>query len=292
VYHEGELMLMLMRSDHIERAFIHMQANGEWSRIDMPEGFDKGGRRPFNRLTQDEDYLYFAPKDASEEMGYFIRTPLDNPGVFERYGVPIGDGQMDSVGNFAMTYVPDWGRFYAYTPGGKVWSWTHGEPSWNFHGRTPLDQDGLRASGYAGVLLWNSVRQELIIAGGQPFGSPPGVGYKAARLTEPLGDIEGLPDMLLPNGDPLIYTSAQNKLIVDPRNGSYVQIHKDKVIYQNDTIEGTWSFYDTVGEEADWPFGSYELYAPYAFVPGTDVIVFVSHLRGVVLHRLKSESRP
>jgi len=292
VYHEGRLLLLLMRSDHLMRAIIGMEPNGQWWRIDLPEGFDKGGRRPFNRLTQDDTYLYFAPKDARTEMGYFIRTPLDNPGVFERYGVPIGDDQMDSTGNFSVTYVPDWGRFYAYTPGGKLWTWTHGESAWTRLGTTPVGEDGLRATGYAGLVMWNDIRKELILVGGQTFGDAPASGHHVARLTEPMGEIQELPNMLKPDGSPLVYTAAENKLIVNPTDGSYIHIDRQKIIYRNSTVGGTYEVYDTIGKEDGWPLGNYELYAPYHVIPHTDVIVFVSHIAGVVLHRLKPISTP
>lgn len=280
VYHNGKLALLLMRSQN-QRALMVMEPDGNWWRVNQPPGFDNGGRRPFNRLTQDDEYLYFAPNDCKECMGYFIRTPLDNPGVFERYGIAIGDDQMDSVGNFAVTWVPEWGRFYAYTPGGKLWTWTHGEPAW-----TLLDRLRWDLSGYAGVLMWNSVKKELVVAGGQVFGDAENLGNRVARITEPIGKMELLPPMFKPDGEPMYYTAAQNKLIIDPRDGSYLQIAADKQIYRNDEVGGTYEAYGSVDKDAGWPFGAYELYAPYARVPGTDVFVFVSHIKGVVLHRL------
>ena len=282
VYHDGELMLLLMR-DSFEHAFIHMASDGTWSRIDDPTGFEKGGRRPFNRLMQDDQYLYFAPRDAKVEMGYMIRTPLESPGVFERYGVPIGDDQMDSTGNFAMEYVPEWGRFYAYTPGAKLWTWSHGEPEWTLLARPPRQ---LRASGYAGLVHWNPLKQELLAVGGQDFGNGETTGHRLFRITEPFGEAEVLSPMFKPTGEPLVYTAAQSKFIVDPRDGTYWKIHPDKSIWRNETAGGQWRQVGSVGYDEDYPLSPWELYAPYAFVPGTDVIVFVSHIEGVVLYRL------
>lgn len=285
VYHEGKLMLLLMR-DRFQRALMVMEPDGEWWRRNQPEGFDRGGRRPFNRLTSDGEYLYFFPRHPSRpEMGYMIRTPLDNPGKFERYGIGFGDDQIDTVGSFAATYVAEWDRFFAFTSGGKIWSWSHGERLWFYHGRTPVDEAGARASGYAGVIVYNPVKDELIVMGGQSFGDSPTAGHKVVRLTAPRGDIEPLPDMKKPDGSKLVYTSAQNKLIVDPRDGSYLQLDRKGIMYRNDSAGGTWSVYEDLRDSK--PFGRYELYAPYAHIPGTDVIVFVSHIRGVVLHRLQ-----
>ena len=281
VYDNGRLMLVLNRSG-IQRALIGMNSDGAWWRLDEPEGFVGTDRRPFNKLMQDDEYLYFTPNGCKECMGYFIRTPLDNPGVFEDYGIPIGDDQMDSVGNFAAEYVPEWDRFYAYTPGGKLWTWTHGETEW-----TLLDRFRYDLSGYAGVLVWNPVKKELIVAGGQVFGESENLGAGVARITEPMGKMELLPDMEYPDGSPLYYTAAQSRLIVDPRDGSYIQIANNKNIYRNDEAGGTYEYYDSVDQAHGWQLGNYELYTPYAFVPGTDVIVFVSHIRGVVLYRLK-----
>ena len=291
VLHEGRLLLWLNRSG-IARALLGMNSDGSWWRVNDPDGGFGSDRRPFNKLMYDDEYLYFAPNGCKTCMGVMIRTPLDDPGVFETYGVAIGDDQMDSVGSFAMEYVPEWGRFYAYTPGGKIWTWAHGEEVWTRLGMMPVDAEGLRGSGYAGLVHWNPIKQELLFVGGQSFGRNPQVGHKIARITAPMQiEIEALPDLHKADGTRLSYISSQPKLIVDPRDGGYLFIDYDKLIYRSDNASGPYQLYDNIGGggegAAKYALGNYELYAPFHALPGTDVIVFVSHLRGVVLHRLK-----
>ena len=62
------------------------------------------------------------------------------------------------------------------------------------------------------------------------------------------------------------------------------------VFYRNQCAGGTFSIYEDVRESQ--PFGRYETYAPVVLVPGTDVVVFLSHIRGLVLHRLKPLTDP
>lgn len=291
VHHRGRLMMVLSRSQY-QRALMIMEPDGHFWRIDQPVGFDSnanhpGGRRPFNRLTQDAQYLYFAPADMPPtEMGWFIRTPLESPGDFERFGVPIGDSQMDGVGNFAVTYVPEWTRFYAYTPGGKIWSWAEGESEWLYHGRLPSDpaDENRRLSGYAGLLLWNSVKNELAIVGGQTFGNRPRTSYKSYRLTDPLGSPELLPDRTNAEGERMPWSSGGSKLIVDPRDGSYLFL-RSNVLYRSCTLGGHYHLFEDLRDAQ--PFGAYEPYAPYTHLPDSEVIVFLSHIRGLILYRLR-----
>lgn len=291
VEHRGSLMMILARGS-LERALMIMDAEGNFRRINQPQGFDEGGhnlpggRRPFNRLTSDGEYLYFAPADTQREMGYLIRTPLDNPGVFERVGPSFNDPQMDDVGNFAITYVPQWRRFYAYTPGGKIWSRAPEDTEWFMHGRLPRNADGRRLSGYAGLLLWNPVRQELAIVGGQNFGSNPTItSHMQYRLKEPMGKPELMADRIGPDGEPMPWGSGSSKLIVDPRDGGYLYL-RNNIMYRAPDLEGPYAVYEDLTDLL--PFGRYEPYCPFALVPGTDVIAFVSHIRGLVLHRLKA----
>jgi len=302
VHHKGKLMMCLMRSSNNPIELLLMEANGEF-RIDKgpthypdgteifagdrrPYGWDAGGgRRPFNRLMQDERYLYFAPKAAKVDMGFMMRTPLDNPGVFERYGIPIGDDQMDTTGNFAMTYVPDWGRFYAFTPGGKLWTWAHGEPKWALIQRFPKSY---RPSGYAGIVLWNPIKKELIVGGGQEFGGSPDTGQMVGRITAPMGPLELLPPMEKPDGSKFVYTAAQNKLIPNPVDGSYLHIDTEKRMYRNATIHGRYELVEGLGKAEGYPLGNWEMYAPFHVIPGTEVIAFLTHIKGLVLYRPKA----
>lgn len=284
VYHNGELMCILGRDSSLA-VLMQMDARGVFQRHEDVWGGRPVGRRPFNRLAQDDTHLYFPPRDSKTVMGYFMRAPLDSPSAFERYGVSIGDDQMDSVGNFAATYVPEWGRFYAYTPGGKIWSWTHGETEWHRHGVMPRNAAGGVLSGYAGLLLWNPIKKELVIAGGQVFGANANTHHMVYRLTEPMGVPELLEDRRYPDGSLMPYRTSIEKLIVDPRDGSYLML-SDNVMYRSETAGGTYALHeDLTGFR---PFGPWEAYCPYAVIPGTDVIAFTSHISGLVLHRLRS----
>lgn len=282
VYHRGKLMMLLMR-DHLERALMVMEADGRFWRLNQPEGFDqKSHRRPFNKLTQDGRYLYYSPNIGQENLGRMIRTPLDAPGRFELYGLPIRDRNM--IGQFAATYVPEWGRFYAYTPGGKLWSWADGEPDWTHHGDLPRDDQGLRLSGYAGLLLWNPVRRELAIVGGQQFGRHTPSSHKVYRITAPLGAPEMLEDRRFPDGRPMPWGSGSSKMVVDPRDGSYLVL-RGGVLYRSPCAGGRFEEYEDLRETR--PFGTYEPYVPLTNLPGTDVVILLSHIRGLILHRLK-----
>ncbi|MGL1832975.1 hypothetical protein ACKVEX_05135 [Rhodocyclaceae bacterium SMB388] len=291
VEYQGKLMMVFSRSS-FEHGLMVMEADGTFWRLNHPQGFtegkasDPGGRRPFNRLSSDGEHLYFAPADARYEMGYLIRTPLKTPGVFERIGPSFNDGQMDDVGNFAVTYVPDWGRFYAYTPGGKVWSWAIDESDWTLHGRLPTNAEGRRPTGYAGYLLWNEIKQELAIIGGQHFDRrQPSVSYMQYRLTEPLGAPERMADRRNSDGGLLNWSSNTSSMLIDPRDGGYIfRPGTDTIWFKANDLNSPFVEFDDMG--GTQPFGRYNYWAPHIRLPGTDVIAFIHHINGLILWRL------
>jgi hypothetical protein len=308
VLKDGRLFILLMR-DAAPVSLLGMDADGTfwrkdtwrkvdgaWSRVEEMTGWagsgwseSSGGRRPFNRLTQDATHLYFSRTHglSKEQHGRTYRMAFDNTGVFEDSGHDgFNQSNIDTVGNHAILWVEQWGRFYAYTPSGHVYTRTPEQTGWwDEIGRTPVI-DGTRASGYAGEIAFNPIKNELVVIGGQSFGSPPGVGNKWAVLRSPTGPIEPLPDLPVVGGEQLTYTSAQGKIFTDPRNGDYLlQVGRERIYRTADAAN--WTVYADIYKEADRPFGSYDSYAPFALIPGTDVVVFLSHLRGVVLHRLK-----
>lgn len=285
VYHKGKLLILAMR-DRSPVALIGMEPDGTfWRKDDLPLG---GGRRPFNRLAQDDEYLYYFQGQLSQQnIGEGVRTPLDNPGEFEKIIPGFGDDQADSVGNFSVTYVPDWGRFYAISPGGIVWSFAVGDSDWHRHGRTPYEGEG-RVSGYTSAIVWNSTQKELVFVGGQGYGSPPGSDKAVARMTNPNGEIEHLPDLHDADGKPLRYTSAEGKLIVEPDGGYWLQVGRWDM-YRALEVSGPYHHYLNL-QEVGRPIGNYESYAPVHRVPGTDVYAFLSHRYGLVLHRLEPRS--
>lgn len=282
VLHDGELMLLLMR-DAFEKSFIRMDRNGVWSKVRQPEGVPLGfNRRAFNRVFQDSEFMYFSPADSTKTaMGYMLRTPLNNPGVFERFGIPIGDDQMDTVGNFASNYSPEWGRFLAFTPGGKVWSWSPGDAQWKRHDDNVPSNNS--PSGYAGTILWNPVRHEALAIGGQSFGSTADLSHKVLVLRDPSGQVEQPFDAKLPDGSLMTaITSGSSRFLVHPTTGEYWCLYRDGCIYRSETGEH-WALYQDTNPFK--PFGRYELYCPMTWLT-PDVIVGVSHIKGVFLHRI------
>lgn len=285
VEHQGELLLPLMR-DAFNKALAVMDAQGNWKRIEAPAGWSaRKERRPFNRWFRDERYAYFSPSDSKTAMGYFLRTPLEDPGVFERYGIPIGDDQMDTVGNFSTCLAHEWGRFFAYTPGGKLYSWADGETAWRDHfSHIPK---GERNSGYAGTVIWNPVKREIITIGGQTFGANPDPSYRVLRLTAPDGKAE-IFDATFEDGTPIpAITAGSSRFIVHPVTGEYLMLYRSGVMYRSDDAVH-WTVYEDL--TALKPWGAWEQYCPWVHLSGTpDVLVMVSHIMGVWLHRLKDD---
>jgi hypothetical protein len=284
VEYRGTLMLPLMRSG-FQTALIVMDAEGRWTRTNEPPGLPiaRGGRRPYNRWFRADEHAYFAPSDSDMRMGYFLRTPLASPGRFEPYGVPIGDTDMVSVGNFSVCYADAWDRFVAYTQVGKVWSWKRGAPAWQPHWQhLPRSE---RPTGHAGTVLWNPVRREALCIGGQRFGSAPDTSFRVLVLRDPAHGVVRL-DATKPDGTPMgAITSGSSRFLVHPRTGEYLCLYRDGVMYRSED-GAQWRVYQDLNEIQPW--GAYEKYCPWTWLEDTDVIVMVSHIRGVWLHRYKA----
>lgn len=294
MYYEGQLMMLLCR-DYADQALMLMDAAGNFRRHDNPPGFGadgikNGGRRPFNRLTQDGEYLIFAPRGAKDKMGHIIRTPLNNPGVFEKVGPDIGGDHMDTTGNFSFLWVGEWGRFYAYTPGARIWSRAPDDTAWTEHARLPKDSEGHRLTGYGGMLVWNHIKQEILIQGGQTFGDTYESSDMVYRLTSPLGDPELLANRKYPDGSKMIWSSGSSRCLVHPVDGSYLIFPRftgaDRIFYRSVTGGGTMELFEDFSGLFYW--GRYEPYAPITLIPGTEVFAYVSHIEGLGLWRPKS----
>ena len=285
-YYKGTLIILAMRSGPV--SLIVMRPDGKFERTDYPVGYIGGGRRPFNRLAQDETYLYYCPAQAEVEkvdIGMILKTPLDNPGEWT-IAIPHGFGnpKQDSTGNFAMTYAPAWGRFYSFSQGGYIRSIAYGETQWTLHGRSPLDADGIRATGYAPLICFNPMREEIIFFGGQTFGDTTPAGHKICAMRSPFGAIESLPDMVGHDGNRMAVAAATDKLFIDHRNGDYILQHNTQYMVRSSDAR-SWTLYEDL-HEVGQPFSYWETYAPLARVDNTDVFVFMSNINGIVLHRL------
>lgn len=294
VYHKGSILIPLMR-DERERALAVMDPNGHWSRFEnvgLQPNPRMHERRPYNRWDSDGRYAYFLPRFSSERTGELTRTPLDDPGKFELWGPGIGDTQTNNAPS--MCYSDEWQRFFVFTAGkdslggGKVYSRHRDDISpkaWHLHGRAGGSGTGARC-------LWNPVRHELLVGGGQIFGKSPQTGHLFAVITEPMGETKRLPPWLTPDGKPLIYTAGTRRLTYHPITGEYQLFSfNDKTFYIGDG-RGPWRIYETFPDPGVGPFGPYGNYAPVDVIPGTDVLVFVSQHRGVILHRVKSPQPP
>lgn len=281
IEYKGTLMLPLMR-DTFEKSLIIMDATGQWHKIRQPEGWSatKSERRPFNRWFRDDEYAYFAPSDAKTAMGYTMRTPLENPGAFERYGIAIGDSGMDTVGNFSMCKA--WGRFWAYTPGGRLRSWAEGEAAWdNNYSHIPSEY---RNSGYAGTVIYNPIRDEVITIGGQTFGSNEDVSYRGLRVRSADARSEPFQARWEDGAPVMVITAGSSRFMHHARTGEYLMLYRDGRMYRSETGE-VWRPYEDLTTLKPW--GRYEQYCPWTYLENTDVIVMVSHIMGVWLHKIK-----
>lgn len=288
VYHRGTLLIPLMRDDR-ERALVVMSADGKWSRFEnvglqpnrrIPE------RRPYNRWDSDGTYAYFLPR-LGAQTGALTRTPLDNPGEFELWGPGIGDTQTNNAPS--MCYADAWERFFVFTAGndrqggGKVYSRHRDDlspKSWHYHGRAGGSGTGARC-------LWNPVRKELLVGGGQVFGKNAKTGNRFAVISEPLGATQLLDPWFKPDGSPLEYAAGSRRLIYHPVSGDYLLFDfRDKTFYIGNGRD-PWQIYERFSDPNVGPFGAYGHYTAVDVLPGTDVLVFVSQHRGVFLHRVR-----
>lgn len=290
VYHKGSILIPLMRDDR-ERALAIMSPDGKWTRLEnvaLQPNPKMAERRPYNRWDSDGSYAYFLPRFSSERTGELTRTPLDKPGEFELWGPGIGDSQTNNAPS--MCYADDWKRFFVFTAGndrqggGKVYSRDRddlGPTAWHYHGRAGGSGTGARC-------IWNPVRKELLVGGGQVFGKNAETGNLFAVVAEPLGDTQLLPPWLKPDGTPLTYNASNRRITYHPISGEYLFFaFADKAFYIGDG-RAPWRVYDEFQDAGVGPFGPYGYYAPVDVLPGTDVLVFVSQHRGVILHRVKT----
>lgn len=286
-YHNGKLIMLLMRSNYPD--LMVMEPDGRfWKTMQVPGVFG-GGRRPFNRLAWDDTYLYYFPGNISASLiGMAVRTPLANPGVFEEILPGFGYSRQSTNGSCAFTYVPEWGRFYSFAQEGTIRSIALGESQWTLHGYAPKDEYGVQASGYAGAIVHNPIKNELVAFGGQYFGTNPPCDHKAVVMRDPFGQIEALPDLKDDKGNLLHFRANMGKLFIDPRDGAYLMqsVGPEMIIYRNNDWSKPWTLYEDM-LAAGRPLSNWETYAPLHLVPGTDVYVFLSNINGLLLHRLK-----
>lgn len=282
VEYEGTLMLPLMR-DTFGKALALMDVDGNWRRLEKPAGWtSKSERRPFNRWFAYAGYVHFANSNGTKTLiGTTLRSPVNSPGVFEPYGIPVGDDQFDTVGNFSM--CEGWGRHWVYSPGGKLRSWAEGETAWHNHaGHIPT---ALRNSGYAGTVIFNPVKDAVIALGGQHFGDNPDISYRVLKVDSPLGDAE-IFDAVFEDGSLVReITAASSRFTYHPITGEWLMLYRNGVMYYSDDAR-VWKVYEDLTKLKPW--GAYEKYCPWTHLGNRpDVLVMVSHIEGVWLHRLK-----
>jgi hypothetical protein len=224
------------------------------------------------------------PAASRTQHGFMVRTPLDGPdyGKFERYGIAIGDSQYDSTGNTSSCYA--WGRHWCYCTGGKVYSWADGETKWRSH--TDHIPKEFRNGGYAGTINYNPIRDEVYAIGSQYFGDGTDEGWRALVVRGPDLPAERL-DATLDGEHILGIASARVRMTYHPVTGDYLMLHSmDDVGRLLRSTDGAAYTLSHLFDSRDEPWGNYECYMTWTPIPNTDLIVCVSHVNGVLLHKV------
>lgn len=336
-----------MREASEKRLFM-LDRNLVWREISMPWGEDcTRDRRPFNRLTVvdlgDGPHLYWPlSKGSPSEVGRLIRAPIDaylrgeQSVVWESFSEGFGIRNMDRTGDFAVEWFPEVGAWIFFgrqsstandTPFSQEGHTHEGlEARKRWYGRAmyllPSERvwrhfDRAYSGQYRARLLYNPLREELMLAPGGEFGSQPEgnaphrewaavrLGGNAQRIGLPGGHpapiVRKLDRAEAANFDPPGYSLRYHSLAYNPKNGHYLWWNRQNEVIWESPDGKRWSVYEDFKDLGNGLFppgvehfrGQNGLFGATGYVqvnalPGTDLVVFFDPDKGVILHRTKS----
>lgn len=330
-----------------EKRLFFMDKNLVWNDLRVSADECRRDRRPFNRLTTADGYLYWPSSNTLDDggdnsRGHLLRAPVsaflngETDVTWDVFSPGLGIGNMNSTGDFAVEHFPEMGGwvFFGRRSGSrepipfsqeghteegeslqKSWFaqvrfFKPGDNEWTFFDRTYSAQ-------YAGRLLYNPLKKEVLIAPGNEFSSHEEQDaplQEWAVITAEGGDNDlveyggdgpiprvkkldrqvGLDDEL-PN-----YTPRYSNLTYHPATGDYIWWHRGEEKMWTSGDGKHWSLYEDF-ENLEPPLfpetvskfmGSGGLFGASGYiqmnpVPGTDLLIFFDPYRGVILHRLK-----
>ena len=185
-----------------EKRLFFLNRDLEWNEVRVPVDECATDRRPFNRLTVVDGYLYWPSSQAvggdRRARGEMWRAPIQpflegrTDVEWEQFSSGLDIGNMNNAGDFAVEYYPEMGGwvFFGRRSGtssptpfsqeghtaegaalGKSWYgqalfFKPGDAAWTFFDRAYTGQ-------YRGRLLYNPVKREMLLAPGGEFGSQP-----------------------------------------------------------------------------------------------------------------------
>ena len=333
-----------MRNSSEKRLFF-LNRDLEWNEVRVPVDECSFDRRPFNRLTLVDGYLYWPSSRAvdgdNRTRGVLWRAPIrpflegETDVEWEPYGPELGVRALRGVGHFAVEYYPELGGWVLYgrRPGaredvrfssqeghteegaalGKNWYgqalfYKPGDDRWTFFDRAYAGQFRAR-------LLYNPVRQEMLLAPGGEFGSQPEQDeptneWAIIRHSGGTGELVRYPgqgpvpwieklDRAVGKGLPHYHT-AYDSLSYNPVTGGYLWWDRRKELMWSSTDGRHWEVYEDFADITSSRFpdgveqfrGRRGLFGASGFIqmnalPGTDLILFVDPYRGLILHRLR-----
>jgi len=332
--------------DASEKRLFFLNRDLEWNDVRVPLEECVFDRRPFNRLTLVDGYLYWPSSSRAGDgdnrtRGVLWRAPIrpflegETDVEWEPWGPELGIRTLGGAGDFAVEYYPDLGGwvFYGRRPGrsdgasfssqeghteegrelGKSWDgqarfFRPGDDGWTFFDRAYSGQDRAR-------LLYNPVRQEMLLAPGRGAGSHP-------EDADPRGEWAiirhsgGLRELVRYSGEgpvPWIekldqavgedlphYSTAYGSVTYDPRDGGYLWLDIRPGTMWRSADGKHWEVYEDFSDvsASRFPEGRERFkdhrglfgatgYIQMNALPGTDLVLFFDPDRGLILHRLK-----
>ena len=336
-----------MRGGSEKRLFV-LDRDLEWNTVrQLPLDECLDDRRPFNRLSLVDGYLYWPSSNTKEgggrsTRGHLLRAPIepylegDTDVKWERVSRGLGISNMNGTGDFAVAWYPDLGGWVFVgrrsgtkepTPFSQEGHTEEGQalgkrwyaramflrppnPEW-------LQFDVLYSGQYQGQLLYNPIKQQMLVAPGIEFGNQP-EGSEPRRewaIIHHDGGDSGLVnhsdegptpwvekiDRAVGDGfEPPPFSPRYGTIGYDPVSGDYLWWNRQHDAIWRSPDGKHWHVYEGFEDLSDARFpeglerfrGRRGLFGATGYVqmnavPGTDLVVFFDPDRGLILHRMK-----
>ena len=299
----GRLVVVLQRSNH-PTSVVWLEPDLQWKgwhpAPDSPL-YNAGGRRPYDRLMTVDGHVVLSPATAADRngprggqaTGRLVRAPFRNLTAWENFGYYANLRHARPDGAHTSEWHPDIRKYVLYVMLGpdttpNVLLWGEEDVGWKPPENAP-GQEGppgrTLSSGYNAGSIYNPLRREVLLYGGSstyPRGADPQ--YESWTYTI---DADGKFKAHGPSG--IDFRAGGKRLTYNPVNGNYLLLdYGSLTLWEGDPPRGVpWRIkYDWRNTpENDRPFSRYDAWHGVTHLPGTDVLIWRDHFRGIILYR-------